>query len=121
MTEHHSPLTFDEYQEQSGKTALPISPPVGPDATRAVYNALAMAGEAGEIAGKVSKALRDNKGHISDELRRDLLKECGDLQWHLVQFVAAIGASMASVALMNLAKLRSRQERGVLGGSGDNR
>ena len=113
-------LSFDEYQEQSGRTALPISP-IEPGMERAFYNAMALAGEAGEIVGKMSKAMRDNGGAISDELWRDLLKESGDVQWHLTQFVESIGANISAVADMNLAKLRSRQERGVLGGSGDNR
>jgi len=117
---HDSSLTFDEYQEQSGATALPISPTAA-DQARAFYNGFALGGEAGEIVGKLTKAMRDNGGRISDDLRLELLKESGDALWHLTQFIDALDSGIEYVATSNLMKLRSRQERGVLGGSGDNR
>lgn len=117
---HEGELSFGDYETASGRTELAIRRPV-PGSEKVIYNALALAGEAGEIAGKVSKLLRDNDGLISDWDREDLLKESGDALWHLTRFIVALGGDFETVAENNLAKLRSRQERGVLGGSGDNR
>lgn len=117
----HAPrLGFDEYQERSGRTELDIARPV-PGTEKIIYNALALAGESGEIAGKVSKIMRDKGGNFTLDNRIDLLKESGDVLWHLTRLIVALGGNFEGVAEINLAKLRSRQERGVLGGSGDSR
>lgn len=113
-------LTFEDYETGSGITELEIASPAE-GSEKVVYNALALAGEAGEIAGKLSKVLRDNGGVIPDAVRLDLLKESGDVLWHLTRLIVALDGDFESVAEDNLAKLRSRKARGVLGGSGDNR
>lgn len=113
------------YQAQSNVTAIyPGSEPVEPGRVRGpgvVYNALALAGEAGEIAGKVSKIMRDHGGVFPDGMREELLKEAGDTLWHLTQLVDCLDGTLDEVARANLDKLADRQARGVIGGSGDNR
>ncbi len=108
-------MTFEEYQKEAQKTAL------YPEAYRLVYPALGLAGEAGELANKVKKVLRDHGGHLTAEAREALLQELGDVLWYVAQVATDLGASLEAVAQANLAKLRSRMERGRLGGSGDNR
>ena len=88
---------------------------------RISYCAHKVAGEAGEIAEHIGKCLRDGEVPISSERRELLLKECGDLLWEFTALVKELGLSLDLVAETNLEKLRDRQERGVLGGSGDNR
>lgn len=113
-------LTTWGYEVASGITELEIATPAE-GCEKILYNALALAGEAGEIAGKVSKILRDNGGVFLPDHLAEIRKECGDVLWHLVRLIVATGGEFDSVAENNLAKLRSRQQRGVLGGSGDNR
>jgi NTP pyrophosphatase (non-canonical NTP hydrolase) len=108
-------MTLDEYQKEAEKTAL------YPEAYRTLYPALGLAGEAGEVANKVKKILRDHGGNLSPALREALLDELGDVLWYAALLARDLGASLEAVARANLAKLASRQARGVLGGEGDNR
>ena len=108
-------MTFEEYQKEAQKTAL------YPEAYRLVYPALGLAGEAGELANKVKKVLRDHGGRLSEEAREAILAELGDVLWYVAQVATDLGESLEAVAQANLAKLRSRKERGRLGGDGDDR
>lgn len=108
-------MTFDAYQQEARKTAL------YPEAYRLIYPTLGLAGEAGELANKVKKVLRDQGGEVTEEIRKALLAELGDVLWYVAQVATDLGASLEAVAQANLEKLRSRQERGKLGGSGDTR
>ena len=72
-------MTFEEYQKEAQKTAL------YPEAYRLVYPALGLAGEAGELANKVKKVLRDHGGRLSEEAREAILAELGDVRWYVAQ------------------------------------
>lgn len=80
-----------------------------------------MTGEAGEVADKVKKVIRDNKSQFTEEKKREIAKEIGDVLWYCAVLAHDIGFTLDEVARMNIEKLKSRQERGVLSGSGDNR
>ena len=110
-------MRMSEYQILSGQTA--IYPGKG-ETWGLAYCALGL-GEAGEVQGKVKKILRDNDGAASDESRLAIAKELGDLLWYIAQTCTEIDISLEQVARMNLAKLADRAQRGVLGGSGDDR
>jgi|TARA_R100001244_G_scaffold129163_1_gene100397 NTP pyrophosphatase (non-canonical NTP hydrolase) len=86
-----------------------------------VYPVLGLNGEAGEIAEKLKKIIRDSGGELSPESRKDLSKELGDILWYVAACCDELGLRMDSVASANIAKLASRKERGQLSGSGDNR
>jgi len=89
------------------------------------YLALGIAGEAGEIADKIKKLIRDyGNGEmpaISKEQAESIKLELGDVLWYVSCLSKALGFSLAEVADANIEKLASRQNRGVIGGSGDNR
>ncbi len=84
------------------------------------YSALGL-GEVGEVQGKVKKIIRDRAGKITDMDRISISKELGDILWYVSETCTNLGLDMDQVALENTLKLASRKERGVLGGSGDDR
>lgn len=100
---------LDYYQEEAAKTRLP-----GADFNYCVLN---LAAEAGEVAGLVAKARRDNTLLPYDKLE----KELGDVLWQLAMVAADSGFKLSEIATANIEKLQSRQQRGTLGGSGDDR
>ena len=112
------PLSFSHYQKQAATTALY---PRGPENTIAPYPALGLAGEAGEVAEQVKKAIRDDQGLLTDQRRAALKKELGDVLWYVAALCSELDLDMADVAQTNLDKLASRKERGVLHGEGDDR
>lgn len=111
-------MHFDEYQLRTAETA--IYPDAGKQTVAAVaYVALGLTGEAGEVANVVKKMLRD--GLTFDEARERIIGEAGDILWYLSQICTECDLDLSEVATENLGKLRDRQARGVLGGSGDHR
>ena len=109
-------MLISDYQRLSRRTAT--YPGAGENI---VYPTLGLAGEAGEVAEKVKKLMRDDGGVMSDERRAALAGELGDVLWYVAQVATEAGLDLAEVAQANLDKLLSRQERGVLSGSGDAR
>jgi NTP pyrophosphatase (non-canonical NTP hydrolase) len=113
-------MEFNEYQKQVRETAL--YPNVGKNF---VYPTLGLAGETGEVVEKVKKLVRDldisDATQVSEEKRAEIQKEMGDVLWYLAQLSTEFDLSFEAVAQMNIEKLASRKERGVLHGSGDNR
>lgn len=86
-----------------------------------VYPVLGLAEEAGEVAGKFAKAIRDNNGVIDSERREAIIKELGDVSWMLAEVCTLLNVSLEEVMEKNIAKLESRRERNVIHGNGDNR
>ncbi len=85
------------------------------------YATTGLAGEAGEVANKVKKILRDCRGVVSDETRTKLLGELGGVMWYLVALTEELDLKIEDVLEYNYEQIRSRQERNVIGGDGDNR
>lgn len=114
-------MNFNDYQRGTATTA--IYPGAGdPRSVEGLsYATLGLVGEAGEIANKVKKILRDSGGVISNEHRVQLKKEAGDVAWYLAQLCTQLDVWLDQVCTENLEKLAGRAERGVLQGSGDNR
>ncbi len=108
---------LDELAQRAATTAVYPGAGTG-DLTAQLYTALALAGEAGEVAGKASKVLRDGE---SSALMAALYAELGDVLWHWLQCCAEWGAQPDQVAEAMFARLQDRQARGKLRGSGDER
>jgi NTP pyrophosphatase (non-canonical NTP hydrolase) len=111
-------LSFTEYQVITASTA--IYPGQGTSLGLS-YVTLGLVGEAGEIANKVKKVLRDDGGIVSEEKREAVLAELGDVLWYLARLADELDSSLEQSASENISKLLDRQTRGVLGGSGDTR
>ena len=88
---------------------------------RLVYPMLGLVGEAGEMANKLKKVARDKGGEMDLDALKDGEKELGDVMWYVAAVATGLRTTLGQVAARNIAKLRSRKDRGVLGGSGDNR
>ncbi len=109
-------MNFSEYQNQSRQTA--VYPHID---NNFVYPTLGLCGEAGEVAEKIKKIIRDKNSNLFTSDILELEKELGDVLWYLSQVASELELSLDSIATKNLEKLKSRKERGVLKGSGDNR
>tara|TARA_R100001463_G_scaffold17579_1_gene44789 strand:+ start:1774 stop:2148 length:375 start_codon:yes stop_codon:yes gene_type:complete len=103
-------MSLNEYQNAAAKTA------VYKTAHQILYPALGLAGEAGEVANKVKKMLRDN-----DFDRDAIVAEVGDVLWYIAALSRDLNVSLQDIALGNIEKLYGRKERGTLQGSGDKR
>lgn len=127
-------MTLNEYQQRAMTTRMESS-------NNFSYMMLNLVGEVGEFASKIAKAVRkgqlcigtetesNNLAYETDALSADkwamlnaeLKKEAGDILWQLSGLCDVMGWTLEEVAQTNLGKLASRQKRGVIDGSGDNR
>lgn len=114
-------MTIDEYSDQAISTDTFDSDQTAIDTHSFLEKAFGLTGEAGEVSEKLKKILRDKNGQATDEDRREIVKELGDVLWYVNALSVRLGFSLEEVAQMNLDKVLSRKARGVTQGSGDNR
>lgn len=108
-------MTLNQYQEEALKTAI------YPEDKKIIYPTLGLTGEAGEVAEKVKKVIRDNNQEFTDEKKRQIALEISDVLWYCATLAHDIGYTLEDIAQMNVDKLASRQQRNKIGGSGDER
>lgn len=119
-------MTLNEYQRKAMSTRMTTC--------NDVYMLLNLVGEIGELTSKIAKQIRKGNTKINENgliqydlgedfeaFEKELKKEAGDVLWQLAGFCAAMGWTLDEVAQLNISKLASRQQRGVIDGSGDNR
>jgi NTP pyrophosphatase (non-canonical NTP hydrolase) len=106
-------MDLNAYQDAARRTAIYA------EHHRVIYPALGLASEAGEVAGKIKKVLRDQGGDFAQAPTDALKDELGDVLWYVAVLAGDLGLSLDQIARDNLAKLQSRRERGRLGGAGD--
>ena len=109
-------MDFKTYQKKARETAL--YPNLN---SNYVYPTLGLVGEAGEVAEKIKKVIRDKNGIFDKESKLGIKKELGDVLWHLSNLCTELNFNLEDVALQNLEKLKLRAARGKISGSGDNR
>ena len=109
-------MDFKTYQNKARTTAQ--YPNLG---SNYIYPTLGLVGEAGEVAEKVKKVIRDKKGIFDQDSKDAIKKELGDVLWYLANLCTEFDFSLSDVALKNLDKLRLRASEGKISGSGDNR
>ena len=115
MKERYKDMDVNVYQDRAVATAI------YPETHKITYPALGMAGEAGEVANKVKKIIRDGKKSLPDDWQQQLASEIGDVLWYCAALARDLDMSLATIMAANLDKLKTRQEQGTLGGSGDKR
>lgn len=108
-------MNFNEYQEATNQTA------VYPKEKALEYLSLGLASEAGEVAGKIKKIIRDENGQLTENSINSLISELGDVLWYLAQLANLTQTNLEEIATANINKLESRHVRNALHGSGDNR
>ena len=109
-------MTAELYEYQASKTAI------FPKEKALEYLALGLTSEAGEVAGKVKKLIRDGEDVEGSDMKKiAIASEVGDVLWYCALMAQEVGVPLNTIMQMNLEKLRSRMERGKLSGDGDNR
>lgn len=103
-------MQLNTYQEATRETAI------YPKEQALVYLTLGLTSEAGEVAGKVKKMIRDGGINVMDTI-----DEIGDVFYYLARLCDELNISAEEVLQKNITKLLDRKARGVLGGSGDKR
>lgn len=110
-------MEFSNYQFRACKTAkYPQNPTLG-----VIYTSLGLASEAGEVAGKIKKMIRDDNMDLTFERKQQIVDELGDVLWYCAMLATELNISLTEVAIKNLQKLEDRNNRNVIGGSGDKR
>lgn len=112
MINEHDIRDFADYQDKAWEfaTSTAKNPP---------YLFGNLGGEAGEVLSVWAKSVRD--GADPEQFYKNLQKELGDVLWMVSGIATYYGMSLADIAEANISKLKSRKERNVINGSGDNR
>ena len=109
-------MTAEFYEMKAGQTAI------FPKHKALEYLALGLTSEAGEVAGKVKKLIRDGEDVEGFELKKiAIASEIGDVLWYCAMMAKEVGVPLDEIMKENLKKLHGRKVRGTLHGSGDNR
>ena len=108
-------MTFEEYGDKASNTR------VYDRKWNIMYPALKLCGEAGEVAEKIGKWYRDKDGKPTVDDIVSVGKELGDVLWYINALAKDLGLELEDVAVGNLNKLKSRADRGMVGGAGDDR
>ena len=106
---------LDMYQKVAKSTAI------YPREQAIIYPTLGLTGEAGEVANKVKKIIRDGTIENHESLIQEISAEIGDCLWYISVLADDIGIKLSDIANANLEKLANRKEKGTIHGSGDTR
>lgn len=110
-------ITMNDYQLEAIKTAK------YPTDKGLEYCVLGLVSEAGEVAGKLKKYIRDDDPclPLSNKRHDELVSELGDVLWYVAMIAKELNVPLNEVALNNVSKLQDRLQRDVISGDGDNR
>jgi NTP pyrophosphatase (non-canonical NTP hydrolase) len=111
-------MTFNNYQTNASRTAFY---PREFQNQGLYYTTLGLVGEAGEIANKVKKIMRDTNGKLEEINKADIFDELGDVLWYCASLADELGVNLEDVAINNINKLADRLKRDKIKGSGDKR
>lgn len=108
-------MDIKEYQGIIKKTA------VFPKEIGISYCTMGLCGESGEVAEKVKKLYRDRNGEVTEDFKKDIKKELGDVIWYVTALANEFGLTLQEVVDANYDKLIKRRQTNTLHGDGDNR
>ena len=110
-----SGITAAEYQSRACETSI------FPKNKAMEYLCLGLVGEAGEIANKAKKIIRDGNVGAACGKRIAIGQEIGDVLWYCAVLAEELEMNLGHIMEKNLEKLADRKKRGALSGSGDKR
>ena len=106
---------LDMYQKVALTTAI------YPREQAIIYPTLGLTGEAGEVANKVKKIIRDGSDKNDDSLVSEIKSEIGDCLWYIAVLASDFNIKLSDIASTNLEKLANRKKNNTIHGSGDAR
>ena len=106
---------LDMYQKVALTTAI------YPREQAIIYPTLGLTGEAGEVANKVKKIIRDGSDSKDEKLVSEIKAEIVDCLWYIAVLANDFDIKLSDIASANLEKLEKRKEKGTIHGSGDDR
>ena len=106
---------LDMYQKVALTTAI------YPREQAIIYPTLGLTGEAGEVANKVKKIIRDGSNKNDDNLVSEIKSEIGDCLWYIAVLASDFNIKLSDIASTNLEKLANRKQNNTIHGSGDAR
>ena len=106
---------FDMYQKVALTTAI------YPREQAIIYPTLGLTGEAGEVANKVKKIIRDGSDSKDEKLVSEIKAEIGDCLWYIAVLANDFDIKLSDIASTNLEKLANRKKNNTIHGSGDTR
>jgi len=106
---------LDMYQQVAKTTAI------YPREQAIIYPTLGLTGEAGEVANKVKKIIRDGSNSKDEKLVSEIKAEIGDCLWYIAVLADDFNIKLSDIASANLEKLANRKKKGTIHGSGDTR
>ena len=106
---------LDMYQKVALTTAI------YPREQAIIYPTLGLTGEAGEVANKVKKIIRDGSNSKDEKLVSEIKAEIGDCLWYIAVLANDFDIKLSDIASTNLEKLANRKKNNTIHGSGDTR
>ena len=106
---------LDMYQEVAKTTAI------YPREQAIIYPTLGLTGEAGEVANKVKKIIRDGSNKNDEKLVSEIKAEIGDCLWYIAVLADDFNIKLSDIASTNIEKLANRKKNNTIHGSGDTR
>ena len=106
---------LDMYQKVALTTAI------YPREQAIIYPTLGLTGEAGEVANKVKKIIRDGSDSKDEKLVSEIKAEIGDCLWYIAVLASDFDIKLSDIASTNLEKLANRKKNNTIHGSGDTR
>lgn len=103
-------MNLNSYQEYAMNFALYPRKQTKPKNDPLIYTVLALCGEAGELANKLKKILRDDRA-VTKEDQAILMDELSDVFWYVASTATELGYTLQEVAAFNLEKLQKRREK----------
>ncbi len=110
-------MNFDDYQIAASSTSSNTISSVSEDLDGTmfvepiIYPTLGLTNEAGEVAGKVKKIIREKNRVINSIDKIQITDENGEVLWYIADLCSALGLNLGNVAQRNLNKLLVRKSR----------
>ena len=108
-------MDMDDFQKLAAETAIYSKKHA------VIYPALGLAAEAGEVANKVKKIIRDGSNKDNDNLVSEIKAEIGDCLWYIAVLADDFNIKLSDIASANIEKLANRKKKGTIHGAGDDR